>query len=58
MTNGIAKSIRRGLEEAIAFVEDTADPSLFNVHASEKEGRQGIRRKTSLVKFGGRAEVR
>jgi len=32
MKSKVADSIRRGLEEAIAYVEGTADPSRYNVH--------------------------
>jgi putative transcriptional regulator len=35
MTSEIADSIRRGLEEAPAYAEGTADPSLYGVHISE-----------------------
>jgi len=42
MESRVADSIRRGLEEAIAYVEGTADPSLYHVHTPEKIESQGL----------------
>ncbi len=46
MTNGVAESISRGLEEAIAYGEGTANLSLYDVHIPETLGVKAIRTKT------------
>ena len=49
MTNRVAESIRRGLEEAIAYVQGNAELSLYDVH--EESVARGIRRKNRMVKL-------
>ncbi len=52
----VAESIRRGLEEAIAYVEGTADPSVYNVHIPETIDVKAIRTKIGMTQeeFAGR----
>jgi len=56
MTSKVADSIRRGLEEAIAYVEGTADMSLYNVHIPETIDVKAIRTKIGMTQeeFAGR----
>jgi len=45
----IAESIRRGLEEALAYAEGTADPSLYKVHIPAHVDVKAIRTKLGLT---------
>ncbi len=50
MTSGVAESIRRGLEEAIAYVKGSADLSLYNVHIPENSAAKATQPKTGMTK--------
>ena len=56
MTSKIADSIRRGLEEAVAFAEGTADASRFSVHIPQEIDVKAIRGKLGMTQeeFAGR----
>ena len=56
MTSKLAESIRRGLEEAVAYVEGTADTSRYGVHIPENIDVKAIRIKLDLTQeeFAGR----
>ena len=56
MTTNLADSIRRGLEEAVAYVEGTSDPSSYNVHIPETIDVKSIRTKIGMTQeeFAGR----
>lgn len=56
MTNKIANSIRRGLEEALAYAEGTADGSRYGVHIPEDIDVKAIRTKLDMTQeeFAGR----
>jgi len=43
--SNVAESIRRGLEEAIAYAEGTADTSRYGVHIPENIDVKAIRTK-------------
>ena len=43
MTGIVADSIRRGLEEAIAFADGTADPGTYRVHVAKTVDVKAIR---------------
>jgi putative transcriptional regulator len=45
MTGKVADSIRRGLEEALAYAEGTADVSRYGVHIPEAIDVKAIRAK-------------
>lgn len=42
-------SIRRGLEEALAFVDSTADPSGYRVHAARMPDVRAIRDRLAMT---------
>jgi len=52
----VADSIRRGLEEAVAFAERTADPSRYGIHIPEDVDVRAIRTKLGMTQeeFAGR----
>jgi putative transcriptional regulator len=56
MTSKLAESIRRGLEEAVAYVEGTADPSRYGVYIPENIDVKAIRAKLGMTQeeFAGR----
>lgn len=56
MTSKLADSIRRGLEQAIAFAEGTADESEYVVHMPVEIDVKAIRSKLGLTQeeFAGR----
>ncbi len=56
MTSKVAMSIRRGLEEALAYAEDTADTSRYGVHIPEDIDVKAIRAKLDMTQeeFAGR----
>lgn len=56
MTNKVADSIRRGLEEALAYAEGTADGSRYGVHIPEDIDVKAIRTKLDMTQeeFAGR----
>ena len=56
MTSTVADSIRRGLEEAVAYVEGTADTSRYGVHIPEDIDVKTIRAKLDMTQeeFAGR----
>lgn len=56
MTSKIADNIRRGLEEAVAFAEGTADASRFGVHIPHEIDVKAIRGKLAMTQqeFAGR----
>lgn len=56
MANKAAESIRRGLEEAIAYAEGTADESRYGVHIPEQIDVKAIRSKLGMTQeeFAGR----
>jgi putative transcriptional regulator len=56
MTGRVADSIRRGLEEALAYVEGTADVSRYGVHIPEDIDVKAIRAKLDMTQeeFAGR----
>jgi putative transcriptional regulator len=56
MTGRVADSIRRGLEEALAYAEGTADVSRYGVHIPEDIDVKAIRAKLDMTQeeFAGR----
>jgi len=56
MTSKVAESIRRGLEEALAYAEGTADASRYGVHIPEDIDVKAIRAKLDMTQeeFAGR----
>ena len=56
MTGRVADSIRRGLEEALAYAEGTADVSRYGVHIPEAIDVKAIRAKLDMTQeeFAGR----
>ncbi len=56
MPSEVAESIRRGLEEAVAYAEGTADPSRYGVHIPEDIDVKAIRSKLGMTQeeFAGR----
>jgi putative transcriptional regulator len=56
MTDKVADSIRRGLEEALAYAEGTADVSRYGVHIPEAIDVKAIRAKLDMTQeeFAGR----
>jgi putative transcriptional regulator len=56
MTSKVAESIRRGLEEALAYAEGTADTSRYGVHIPEDIDVKAIRAKLDMTQeeFAGR----
>lgn len=56
MTTRIADSIRRGLEEAIAYVEGPSDPDSYGVYIPETIDVKSIRMKIGMTQeeFAGR----
>jgi putative transcriptional regulator len=52
MTPTIADSIRRGLEEAVAFAEGRADESLYAVHIPAEVDVRAIRSRLGLTQQG------
>jgi len=56
MTSKVAESIRRGLEEALAYAESTADTSRYGVHIPEDIDVKAIRAKLDMTQeeFAGR----
>jgi putative transcriptional regulator len=56
MTGRVADSIRRGLEEALAYAEGTADVSRYGVHIPEDIDVKAIRAKLNMTQeeFAGR----
>ena len=58
MTGTIAQSIRRGLEEAVAYAKGEADESLYRVHVPERvdvraiRGRLGMTQEAFALAFG------
>ena len=49
MTASIANSIRRGLAEAVAYAEGTADKSLYRVHIPAKLDVKAIRGRLKMT---------
>jgi putative transcriptional regulator len=49
MTGRVADSIRRGLEEALAYAEGTADVSRYGVHIPEDIDVKAIRAKLDMT---------
>lgn len=56
MTSKVAESIRRGLEEAIAYADGAADASRYGVHIPPEIDVKAIRRKLGMTQeeFAGR----
>ncbi|MGA2042950.1 MAG: helix-turn-helix domain-containing protein [Roseiarcus sp.] len=56
MTGKVADGIRRGLEEALAYAEGTADVSRYGVHIPEDIDVKAIRAKLDMTQeeFAGR----
>lgn len=56
MTSKIADSIRRGLEEAVAYADGAAHPSRYRVHIPEEIDVRAIRGKLGMTQqeFAGR----
>ena len=56
MTSKVAESIRRGLEEALAYAEGTADASRYGVHIPKGIDVKAIRAKLDMTQeeFAGR----
>ena len=56
MTSRVAEGIRRGLEEALAYAEGTADVSRYGVHIPEAIDVKAIRAKLDMTQeeFAGR----
>ena len=52
MTGRVADSIRRGLEEALAYAEGTADVSRYGVHIPEAIDVKAIRAKLDMTQEG------
>jgi putative transcriptional regulator len=55
-TDTIADSIRRGLEQAVAYADGTADGTLYGVHVPEAIDVRAIRAKLGMTQdeFAGR----
>lgn len=49
MKKSVAKSIRRGLEQALAYAEGKADPRTYRVHVPPKLDVRAIRTKLHLT---------
>jgi len=49
MTASIAESIRRGLAEAVAYAEGTADENLYRVHIPAKLDVKAIRSRLKMT---------
>lgn len=49
MSKSVAKSIKRGLEEAIAFATGEADPSQYRVHVPREIDVRAIRAKLGMT---------
>ena len=49
MTSKVAESIRRGLEEAIAYADGSADASRYGVHIPPEIDVKAIRRKLGMT---------
>lgn len=49
MTSKVAESIRRGLEEAIAYADGAADASRYGVHIPPEIDVKAIRRKLGMT---------
>ena len=49
MTSRVAEGIRRGLEEALAYAEGTADTSRYGVHIPEDIDVIAIRAKLAMT---------
>jgi len=49
MTSKVAESIRRGLEEALAYAEGAADTSRYGVHIPEDIDVKAIRAKLEMT---------
>ena len=49
MTKSVAKSIRRGLEQALAYTEGKADTRAYRVHVPQKLDVRAIRAKLRLT---------
>ncbi len=56
MTSEVAESIRRGLEEAVAYVDGSADTSRYGVHVPAEIDVKAIRGKLGMTQeeFAGR----
>ena len=56
MTSKISDSIRRGLEEALAYAEGTADPGRYGIHIPTNIDVKAIRAKLDMTQeeFAGR----
>ncbi len=56
MTSSVADGIRRGLEQAIAYAEGTADPADYVVHVPQQIDVKAIRVRLGLTQeeFAGR----
>ncbi len=56
MTSEVAESIRRGLEEAVAYVDGSADTSRYGVHIPAEIDVKAIRGKLGMTQeeFAGR----
>lgn len=56
MASKVAESIRRGLEEAVAYARDEADPGRYCVHVPERIDVKAIRTKLGMTQeeFAGR----
>lgn len=49
MSKTVADSIRRGLEEAVAFARGEADPSHYRVHVPDHPDVKAIRKRLGLT---------
>lgn len=49
MSKKVANSIRRGLEQALAFAEGTADPSQYRIHIPHEIDVRRIREKLGMT---------
>ncbi len=60
MTRNLAESIRRGLEEALAYADGTADVSHYGVHVPVGVDVKAIRAKLEMTQeeFAGREILR
>lgn len=56
MASKVAESIRRGLEEAVAYAEDAADVSRYGVHVPNEIDVRAIRSRLGMTQeeFAGR----
>ena len=56
MTSKVADSIRRGLEEAVAYAQGAADASRYGIHIPESVDVKAIRTKLGMTQeeFAGR----